>query len=150
MLLKKRGKTYKEIFENNPEEALVNAVKAGMNVYLRKYSNRFDDETFFEAAVRNGTPVLVNACIDMGAYVNCAAPQGRPKWSYRCTKGSGAPPGKARRYSECLMGFGSVYEEELHIKIEKGIVTNTRIMDNRDKEYDDYLMWTIFTCWVSI
>ena len=34
------------------------------------------------------------------------------------------------------MGFGSVYEEELHIKIEKGIVTKSRILDNRNKVHD--------------
>lgn len=35
------------------------------------------------------------------------------------------------------MGFGSVYEEEIHIKIDKGIVVGTRIVDNRGKEYDE-------------
>lgn len=34
------------------------------------------------------------------------------------------------------MGFGSVYEEELHIKIEKGGVTKTRVVDNRGKQHD--------------
>ena len=71
-------KTYIEIFENNTEEALVKAVRNGMNVYLRNYSISYSDyndyETFFEAAVRYGTPALVNACIDMGADVNCVAP----------------------------------------------------------------------------
>jgi len=34
------------------------------------------------------------------------------------------------------MGFGSVYEEELHIHIERGRVTGTRVYDNRGKEID--------------
>ena len=34
------------------------------------------------------------------------------------------------------MGFGSVYEEELHIKIERGIVTKTNVIDNRGKTID--------------
>ncbi|MDB4516635.1 hypothetical protein N9089_03460 [Crocinitomicaceae bacterium] len=34
------------------------------------------------------------------------------------------------------MGFGSVYEEELHIKIEKGHVVKTRVLDNRKKNID--------------
>ena len=34
------------------------------------------------------------------------------------------------------MGFGSVYEEEVHIKIDKGMVVKTRVIDNRDKEHD--------------
>jgi hypothetical protein len=36
------------------------------------------------------------------------------------------------------MGFGSVYEEEVHIKIEKGLVTATRVIDNRGKEHDKW------------
>jgi len=66
--------TYEEIFGNNTEETLVNAVRNGMNVYLRNYSSEYNYETFFEAAVKYGTPALVNACIDMGADVNCVAP----------------------------------------------------------------------------
>ena len=40
------------------------------------------------------------------------------------------------------MGFGSVYEKELHVKVENGVVTNTRIVDNRAKKYDeDQISW---------
>lgn len=35
------------------------------------------------------------------------------------------------------MGFGSVFEEEVHIKIERGLVTKSRIVDNRGKEHDE-------------
>lgn len=31
------------------------------------------------------------------------------------------------------MGFGSIYEKELHIKIEAGIVTKQRVIDNTEK-----------------
>ncbi len=38
---------------------------------------------------------------------------------------------------ECLhyvhMGFGSVYEEEIHVKIENGVVVKSRLIDNRNK-----------------
>jgi len=36
------------------------------------------------------------------------------------------------------MGFGSVYEEEVHIHVERGRVTGTRVYDNRGKENDTY------------
>jgi hypothetical protein len=42
------------------------------------------------------------------------------------------PRGKLLHYVH--MGFGSVYEEELHIKIVRGIVTKTRTIDNREKK----------------
>jgi hypothetical protein len=34
------------------------------------------------------------------------------------------------------MGFGSVFEQELHIKIEQGRVTNSRTVDNRGLTHD--------------
>jgi hypothetical protein len=34
------------------------------------------------------------------------------------------------------MGFGSVYEQELHIKIENGEVVTTQVVDNRGKTHD--------------
>ena len=41
---------------------------------------------------------------------------------------------------ECLqyvhMGFGSIFEEELHIKIEKGVVTSSKVIDNRGMQAD--------------
>lgn len=45
------------------------------------------------------------------------------------------PRGRMLRYVH--MGFGTVFEEELHIKIESGVVTNTRTVDNRGHEHDD-------------
>lgn len=36
------------------------------------------------------------------------------------------------------MGFGSVYETELHIAVERGEVKARRIYDNRNKEHDEY------------
>jgi hypothetical protein len=35
------------------------------------------------------------------------------------------------------MGFGSVYEEEIHVKIEKGEVVKSHIIDNRNKDFND-------------
>ena len=32
------------------------------------------------------------------------------------------------------MGFDSIYEEELHIKIERGVVVKSETIDNRDKK----------------
>jgi len=34
------------------------------------------------------------------------------------------------------MGFGSVYEQELHVNIEQGQVTESRVIDNRGKKFD--------------
>lgn len=34
------------------------------------------------------------------------------------------------------MGFGSVYEFETHLKIEKGIVVEERRLDNRGKDFN--------------
>jgi hypothetical protein len=34
------------------------------------------------------------------------------------------------------MGFGSVFEEELHIVVERGVVQSTRVLDNRNQRYD--------------
>jgi len=34
------------------------------------------------------------------------------------------------------MGFGSVYEEELHIAIERGVVTRTEVIDNKHRNLD--------------
>ena len=48
------------------------------------------------------------------------------------------PRGKLLRYIH--MGFGSVFEKELHLKIEKGRVTASRTIDNRGKEWDDYAL----------
>lgn len=42
------------------------------------------------------------------------------------------PKGKMLCYVH--MGFGSVYEEEIHIKIKHGIVVNSKIIDNRNKD----------------
>lgn len=35
------------------------------------------------------------------------------------------------------MGYGSVYEQEVHIKIENGVVIETRTIDNRGKDFDE-------------
>jgi len=42
------------------------------------------------------------------------------------------PRGEMLQYVH--MGFGSIYEEELHIKIEQGMVTARRVIDNRGKD----------------
>jgi hypothetical protein len=45
------------------------------------------------------------------------------------------PKGELLHYVH--MGFGSVYEQEIHIKIEQGIVTASRITDNRNKDFSE-------------
>lgn len=35
------------------------------------------------------------------------------------------------------MGFGSVYEQELHIKIERGVVVKRSLIDNRGRKFDE-------------
>jgi len=44
------------------------------------------------------------------------------------------PEGELLEYIH--LGFGSVYEHELHIKIKKGIVIKTKTTDNRNKKID--------------
>ena len=50
------------------------------------------------------------------------------------------PKGKVLHYVH--MGFGSVYEQEIHVKIEKGKVVKSRVIDNRGKDFDTWeLEW---------
>ena len=42
------------------------------------------------------------------------------------------PQGKLLHYVH--MGFASVYEQELHLKIEAGIVTASKLLNNRDRD----------------
>lgn len=50
------------------------------------------------------------------------------------------PQGEMLHYVH--MGYGSVFERELHIKIENGIVTKSKTIDNRDKDVnEDELGW---------
>src|SRR5262245_55875676 len=46
------------------------------------------------------------------------------------------PRGKVIAYVH--MGFGSVFEEELHIVVENGLVTSSRTIDNRGKPHDPH------------
>jgi len=46
------------------------------------------------------------------------------------------PQGEILHYIH--MGYGTVYEREMHIKIENGIVTKSKIVDNRNKDVDEY------------
>jgi hypothetical protein len=41
-----------------------------------------------------------------------------------------------RELEDVHMGFGSVYEEELHLRVEEGVVTASRKVDNRGKQID--------------
>lgn len=45
------------------------------------------------------------------------------------------PRGKLLQYVH--MGFGSVYEEELHIEFENGMVVKTNVLDNRGRHHDE-------------
>jgi hypothetical protein len=45
---------------------------------------------------------------------------------------------RGERLAYMHMGFGSVYDEELHIHVEHRRVTGTRVYDNRGKEIDTY------------
>ncbi len=46
------------------------------------------------------------------------------------------PRGKMLHYVH--MGFASVYEQELHIKIENGVVVASQVIDNRGKSFDEW------------
>jgi hypothetical protein len=43
---------------------------------------------------------------------------------------------RGRELESVHMGFGSLYEEELHLRVEEGIVTGRRQIDNRGKQID--------------
>ena len=66
---KKFTEKYFKKLRNNTK--LINAVKKGFNVYTEIDIGNWDDETFYELAIKWGTPELVQACIDMGANPNC-------------------------------------------------------------------------------
>jgi ankyrin repeat protein len=67
---------YKDVFANNSEEALISAVKNGLSVYLRNRDGEYGDyQTFYDAAIRYGTPGIVKACIEAGASVHCVDPR---------------------------------------------------------------------------
>jgi hypothetical protein len=36
------------------------------------------------------------------------------------------------------MGFGSVHEQEVHVKVDRGIVTSSRVIDNRGKDFESW------------
>jgi hypothetical protein len=46
------------------------------------------------------------------------------------------PKGKMLQYVH--MGFGSVYELETHVSVQKGIVTSVRVIDNRGWQFDEW------------
>jgi len=48
------------------------------------------------------------------------------------------PQGELLHYVH--MGFGSVYEQEVHIKIKKGIVTKSTTIDNRNKHFNTRIL----------
>lgn len=49
------------------------------------------------------------------------------------------PKGELLHYVH--MGFGSVYEQEIHVKIENGEVVKSRTIDNRNKDFKDLNFW---------
>ena len=57
---------------NKSEEELINEIKNG-RLYVYDKKGRYGS-TFFDEAVRYGTPAVVKACVEMGADVNCVDP----------------------------------------------------------------------------
>jgi hypothetical protein len=45
------------------------------------------------------------------------------------------PQGEVLQYIH--MGFASVYERELHINVERGVIVSTQVIDNRDRQPRD-------------
>lgn len=45
------------------------------------------------------------------------------------------PRGEMLQYVH--MGFGSVFEQEVHIKVENGVVVTARVIDNRGRKLDE-------------
>lgn len=46
------------------------------------------------------------------------------------------PKGEVVEYVH--MGFGSVFEQEIHVKVKHGIVTKTQTIDNRGRKHDKW------------
>ncbi len=46
------------------------------------------------------------------------------------------PEGKMLQYVH--MGFGSVYEREIHVRVQNGIVLESRSIDNRGQPFDEW------------
>jgi hypothetical protein len=51
------------------------------------------------------------------------------------------PKGKILGYVH--MGFGSVWEQETHVQVKKGIVTSVRVVDNRGWQFDLFDRWEL-------
>ena len=45
---------------------------------------------------------------------------------------------RGKKIHHVHMGFGSIYEQELHIKIENGVVIKSRVVDNRGKDVNHW------------
>ena len=45
---------------------------------------------------------------------------------------------RGERLQHVHMGFGSVYEQEVHVKVENGVVVTSRVIDNRGKKHDKW------------
>jgi ankyrin repeat protein len=77
---------FRDIFAKNSEEAIIKAIKNGLDPYLKilfadwylsddgYFINNLNYMTFFGDAVRYGTPGIVAACIEMGVDVNSVIP----------------------------------------------------------------------------
>jgi len=61
---------------------------------------------------------------------------GGPLWADWFTGVIRIPRGELLQYVH--MGFGSVYEQELHIKVEHGVVVASRWIDNRGTAHDPW------------
>ena len=109
-----------------------------------RISEQPEDPTFFHTAcwrrylgtweIRDGHFYLVK----LEGVV--ALEEGSPLFADWFTGTLRIPKGKRLHYVH--MGFGSVYEEEIHVKIENGVVVEKKVIDNRDSPHDlDELGW---------
>ena len=77
--------------------------------------------------IREGRFYLVNLHGGLRMY------NGEPRFADWFSGELRVPRGEMLHYVH--MGFGSVYEEEVHIKIENGVVVGTQVIDNRGKGF---------------
>lgn len=111
---------HSRIFALSDEEAYKDGAIFGSTACWRGYQGAWE--------IRDGRFYLVNL---RGRYNLHAGEPILADWFSGVLR---IPQGKRLQYVH--MGFGSVYEQEVHIKIEKGIVTATRIVDNRGKDHN--------------
>ena len=112
------------IFEPSPDEVLIDQSDSilGSTACWRGYLGTWE--------IRDGRFYLV------GLRGRLQLREGEPIFAEWFSGVLRVPKGEMLQYVH--MGYGSVHEQEVHIKIENGVVLTTRVIDNRGKKHDEW------------